>query len=46
VTGGGYQWNARMGVRLLVSVKLKERDANPDGLARNFISQIAYIVRF
>ncbi len=46
VTGGGYQFNTRMGIRLLVSVKLKERDANPDGLSRNFIGQLAYIVRF
>lgn len=46
VTGGGYQFNTKMGIRLLLSVKLKERDANPDGLARNFIAQLAYIVRF
>ncbi len=44
--GGGYQFNTRMGVRLLVSARLKERDANPDGLSRNFIGQLAYIVRF
>lgn len=46
VTGAGYQFNTRMGIRLLVSVKLKERDANPDGLARDFVSQFAYIIRF
>jgi hypothetical protein len=46
VAGGGYQFSTKMGVRLLVSVKVKERDANPDGLSRNFISQLAYIVRF
>ena len=46
ITGGGYQFNTRMGVRVLVATKLKERAANPDGLSRNFISQLAYIVRF
>jgi hypothetical protein len=46
VTGGGYQFSTRMGIRLLISAKLKERDANPDGLSRDFISQVAYIVRF
>lgn len=46
VTGAGYQFNTRMGIRLLVAVKAKERDANPDGLSRNFVSQFAYIVRF
>lgn len=46
VTGGGYQFNTRMGIRLLVSIKVRERDANPDGLSRNFISQLAYVIRF
>lgn len=46
ITGGGYQFNAQMGIRVLVSFNLKERDANPDGLSRDFISQLAYIVRF
>jgi len=44
--GGGYQFNSRSGVRLLTSTRLKERDANPDGLSRDFIAQLSYIVRF
>jgi hypothetical protein len=44
--GGGYQFNSQMGIRLLTSFKLKERDTNPDGLSRNFIAQLSYIVRF
>jgi hypothetical protein len=44
--GGGYQFNTRMGIRLVNSIKLKERNSNPDGLSRNFISQISYVVRF
>jgi len=46
LVGAGYQFNTRMGVRLLTSFKLKERDANPDGLSRDFIAQLAYLVRF
>jgi hypothetical protein len=46
LTGGGYQFNTRMGIRVLASIKLKERDANPDGLARNFIGQVAYLIKF
>lgn len=46
VTGAGYQFNTQMGVRLLLAVKVKERAANPDGLARNFVGQLAYVVRF
>ncbi len=46
ITGGGYQFNTRMGIRLLLAVKIKERQANPDGLSRNFISQFAYVLRF
>ena len=46
ILGGGYQFNAQMGIRLLASFRLKERDSNPDGLSRDFITQLAYIVRF
>lgn len=46
VTGAGYQFNTRMGIRLLLAFKVKERESNPDGLSRDFVSQIAYIVRF
>lgn len=46
VSGAGYQFNRHMGVRLLLAVKVKEREANPDGLSRDFVSQVAYIVRF
>lgn len=44
--GGGYQFNTRTAIRLVTSIKLKERDSNPDGLSRDFISQITYLVRF
>ena len=46
LVGGGYQFNASMGIRVLTSFKLKERDVNPDGLSRDFIGQLAYIIRF
>lgn len=44
--GGGYQFNTRSGIRLLTSTMLRDRKANPDGLARDFIVQLSYIVRF
>lgn len=46
VIGGGYQFNASMGIRLITSFKLREREVNSDGLSRDFIGQVAYIIRF
>ncbi len=46
IAGAGYQFNTRMGIKLLNSVRLKDRAANPDGLNRTFISQLSYVVRF
>jgi hypothetical protein len=44
--GGGYQFNIHSGIRLLVAGKLTERAQNPDGLSRDFVAQLAYVVRF
>ena len=46
VVGGGFHFNTRMSIRLLNSIRLKDRKANPDGLNRVFISQLAYQLRF
>ncbi len=46
VAGMGYQFNTRMGIKLLNSVRLKDRKANPDGLNRTFITQFSYVIRF
>jgi hypothetical protein len=46
LVGGGYQFNIHSGIRLLVASKLTERAQNPDGLSRDFVAQLAYVVRF
>lgn len=46
VVGARYQFNTRMGIKLLNSFRLQEREANPDGLNRVFISQFSFFVRF
>lgn len=46
LVGGGYQFNIHSGIRLLVAGKLTERAQNPDGLSRDFVAQLAYVVRF
>ncbi len=42
----GYSFNVRSGVRLLMGVKLKDRDVNPDGLTRDMVSTVSYYYRF
>lgn len=46
LAGVGYQFNIHNGIRLLMAGKLTERAQNPDGLSRNFVAQLAYVVRF
>ncbi|MEZ4972185.1 MAG: hypothetical protein R2820_02695 [Cyclobacteriaceae bacterium] len=42
----GYSLNVRSGVRLLMGVKLTDREVNPDGLTRNMVSTVSYYYRF
>lgn len=46
LAGVGYQFNIHNGIRLLMAGKLTERAQNPDGLSRDFVAQLAYVVRF
>jgi hypothetical protein len=46
IAGAGYRFNVHSGLRLVTAWRLKEREANPDGLARDFVAQLAYIFRF
>jgi hypothetical protein len=46
LAGVGYQFNIHAGIRLLMAGKLTERAQNPDGLSRDFVAQLAYVVRF
>ncbi|WP_245970371.1 hypothetical protein [Pseudochryseolinea flava] len=42
----GYNFNVRSGVKLLLGHKIVQRDFNPDGLTREFVSSLSYVYRF
>lgn len=42
----GYSFNVRSGVKLLLGHKIVQREINPDGLTREFVSTISYVYRF
>ena len=43
---GGYSFNTQSGLRLLLGHKIVQRELNPDGLTREFVSSLTYIHRF
>jgi hypothetical protein len=42
----GYNFNVRSGIKLLLGHKIVQRDFNPDGLTREFVSTLSYYYRF
>ena len=42
----GYSFNVTSGLKLLLGHKLIQRDNNPDGLTREFVSTLGYYYRF
>jgi hypothetical protein len=42
----GYSFNVKSGVKLLLGHKLVQREVNPDGLTREFVSTLSYYYRF
>lgn len=42
----GYNFNIKMGIKLLVGHKIVQRDENPDGLTRELVSTVSYFYRF
>ncbi|MGC3945068.1 MAG: hypothetical protein QM762_11235 [Chryseolinea sp.] len=42
----GYNFNVSSGIKLLVGHKLVQRDNNPDGLTREWVSTLSYCYRF
>jgi hypothetical protein len=42
----GYNFDVRSGVKLLLGRKIVQRDINPDGLTREFVSTLSYSYRF
>ncbi len=43
---GGYNFNVRSGIKLLVGHKIVQREFSPDGLTREFVSSVTYTYRF
>jgi len=46
IVTAGYSLNVRNGIRLLLGRKIEQRENNPDGLTREFVSTISYTYRF
>jgi hypothetical protein len=46
IATAGYSFNVRSGIKLLAGRKITQRDYNPDGLTRHFVSTISYYYRF
>ena len=46
ITTIGYNLNVRSGVKLLMGHKIVQRNINPDGLTREFVSSFTYFYRF
>jgi len=42
----GYSFNVQSGVRLLMGMKLTDREVNPDGLTREMVTTVSYYYRF
>lgn len=42
----GYNFNVKMGIKLLVGHKIVQRDTNPDGLTRELVTTMSYFYRF
>jgi hypothetical protein len=42
----GYSFNVKSGIKLLAGHKIVQRDNNPDGLTREFVSTVGYYYRF
>lgn len=42
----GYNFNVKMGIKLLAGHKIIQRDNNPDGLTRELVTTVSYFYRF
>lgn len=46
IATAGYNFNVKMGIKLLVGHKIVQRDNNPDGLTRELVTSFSYFYRF
>jgi len=44
--GGGYQFSTQHGIKLINGFRLVKRNKNPDGLSREFVSNVGYVFKF
>lgn len=42
----GYNFNVKMGLKLLIGYKIEDREVNPDGLTRDSVASLSYFYRF
>ena len=45
LANGGYSFNTRSGIKVIIGHNIIQRERNPDGLTRHFISTITYYYR-
>ncbi|MFY0689098.1 MAG: hypothetical protein JXQ90_18150 [Cyclobacteriaceae bacterium] len=46
LVGGGYQFSVKSGIKIMNGFRLERRPHNPDGLSREFVSNVGYVYRF
>lgn len=46
LVGGGYQFSVKSGIKIMNGFRLVKRHFNPDGLSREFVSNIGYVYKF
>lgn len=46
LAGAGYNFNVNSGLKLILGHKITQRDLNPDGLTREYVSSLSYVHRF
>lgn len=44
--GGGYQFSVKSGIKIMNGFRVDRRPTNPDGLSREFVSNIGYVYKF
>lgn len=44
--GGGYKFSPRTGIKVMNGIRLRQRPINPDGLSREFVSNVGVFYKF
>jgi hypothetical protein len=46
LVGGGFQFTTQHGIKVINGFRIIKRDKNPDGLSREFVSNVGYVFKF